>query len=175
MVAPVEITVEDISSVFPRPLEEDEQERAEALIKQAVELIAFEFARRGRDLAEEVETTPWLQVAVLQAVRIMVSRAVLIGENVGRASASSTSGPQSDSITFSQGVGIHWVVWGWTSPFSIFLVCTRVRCRVAWWAGDPVWDALAGSPVRGGCGKATVVLMGWKPDDFGEPVAIKGG
>lgn len=104
----MEIIVEDISSVFPRPLEEDEQERAEALIKQAVELIAFEFARRGRDLAEEVETTPWLQVAVLQAVRIMVSRAVLIGENVGHASASSTSGPQSDSITFSQGVGIHW-------------------------------------------------------------------
>ena len=38
----------------------------------------------------------------------MVSQAVLIGDNVGRASVSSTTGPQSDSVSYSQGVGIHW-------------------------------------------------------------------
>ncbi|OFK66653.1 hypothetical protein HMPREF2806_09530 [Corynebacterium sp. HMSC076G08] len=104
----MEVTVDDILSVFPRPLTEDEKKRAEGLIAQALELIVMEFARRGRDLTSEIEAEPWRAVAVKQAVRIMVSQAVLIGDNVGRASASSTTGPQSDSVSYSQGVGIHW-------------------------------------------------------------------
>lgn len=104
----MEVTVDDILSVFPRPLTEDEQKRAQGLIAQALELIVMEFARRGRDLTAEIATEPWRAVAVKQAVRIMVSQAVLIGDNVGRASASSTTGPQSDSVSYSQGVGIHW-------------------------------------------------------------------
>ena len=104
----MEVTVDDILSVFPRPLTADERKRAEGLIAQALELIVMEFARRGRDLTSEIEAEPWRAVAVKQAGRIMVSQAVLIGDNVGRASASSTTGPQSDSVSYSQGVGIHW-------------------------------------------------------------------
>lgn len=102
------VTIDDISSVFPRVLMDDETDLAEALIDQSLELIAMEFARRNRNLDHELDTSPWLKAAVKQSVRVMVSRAVLIGESVGQAGASSTTGPQSDSVTWSQGVGIHW-------------------------------------------------------------------
>lgn len=104
----MEITVDDVANVLPRALTEGERERAEALIEQAVALISLEFARRGRSLVGELESVEWLPAAVLQAVRVMVSQAVLVGEDVGRASVSSTTGPQSDSITYSQGVKLQW-------------------------------------------------------------------
>lgn len=102
------ISVDDLIGVFPRALTDEEKKRAEALIVQALTLIELEFARRGRDLPSELGSTSWLSLAVKHAVLIMVSQAVLVGENIGRASVSSTTGPQSDSISFSQGVGIHW-------------------------------------------------------------------
>lgn len=102
------IAVEDVTEVFPRPLLEEEETRVAALITQSLELIDLEFARRSRVLAVEVVKFPWLQTAVKQAVRVMVSQAVLIGDNVGRASAASTTGPQSDQVTWSQGIPIHW-------------------------------------------------------------------
>lgn len=102
------VDIDDVSSVFPRELMDDETKLAEALIKQALELIGMEFARRNRNLDRELATTLWLKSAVKHAVQVMVSRAVLIGENVGQAGASSTTGPQSDSVTWSQGAGIHW-------------------------------------------------------------------
>ncbi|MGV3159855.1 Gp19/Gp15/Gp42 family protein [Corynebacterium sp. 32222D000AT] len=102
------ISVDDVADVFPRPLLDEERSRVEALIDQSYELIELEFARRGRDFQHEVAGSRWLQLAAKQAVRIMVSQAVLIGDNVGRSSVSSTTGPQSDSVSYSQGVGIHW-------------------------------------------------------------------
>ena len=102
------VTMQDIEAVFPRPLLAEEKGRAESLIEQALELVELEFARRGRSLEESIERSPWVALAVKQAVRVMVSQAVLVGDNVGQASASSTTGPQSDSITWSQGVPIHW-------------------------------------------------------------------
>lgn len=104
----MEITTEDITDIFPRPLTEEETTRAGKLVEQSIELIRMAFSRRNRNLAKELEQYEWLPAAIRQAVRIMVSQAVLIGENIGQASASSTTGPQSDSITWSQGVGIHW-------------------------------------------------------------------
>lgn len=104
----MEITVDDVAGVFPRPLLDEERTRMSALIEQSLELIELEFARRGRDFNREVASSRLLQLAVKQAVRAMVSQAVLVGSNVGVASASSTTGPQSDSVTYSQGVGIHW-------------------------------------------------------------------
>lgn len=104
----MDVSVDDIANVFPRPLMDDEKRHAENLLAQALELIEMEFARRRIDLSHALVDSPWLQVAIKQAARIMVARAVLIGENVGQSAASSTTGPQSDSITFSQGIGIHW-------------------------------------------------------------------
>ncbi|WP_018024089.1 Gp19/Gp15/Gp42 family protein [Corynebacterium ulceribovis] len=104
----MEVTASDVESVFPRPLLDEERERMSALISQSLELITLEFARRGRDFAAELQHVPWLPMAVRQAVRIMVSQAVLVGENVGRMSVASTTGQESDSITFSQGIGFHW-------------------------------------------------------------------
>ena len=104
----MEVSVEDVVDVFPRPLLDEERKRLAALITQAYELIELEFARRGRDFRQEVANSRLLQLAVKQAVRVMVSQAVLVGDNVGRASVSSTTGPQSDSVSYSQGVGIHW-------------------------------------------------------------------
>lgn len=104
----MEITVDDVAGVFPRSLLDEERARMQNLIEQSLELIELEFARRGRDFNREVTSSRLLQLAAKQAVRAMVSQAVLIGGNVGVASASSTTGPQSDSVTYSQGVGIHW-------------------------------------------------------------------
>lgn len=106
MIEPV--SVEDLAAIFPRPLELDEQSRAENLIVAADDRIREAFERRGRDLDREAIRTPWLARTYRRVVREMVSAAILIGEDVGRASASSTTGPQSDSVTWSQGIPISW-------------------------------------------------------------------
>ena len=102
------VTLDDIEKLFPRPLEPEEKARAEGLIERALDLIDLEFMRSGRDLEAELLARRDVPIAVRQAVTEMVSRAIHIGESEGRASASSTTGPQSDSITFSQGIGIRW-------------------------------------------------------------------
>lgn len=102
------ITVEDISAVFPRSLEPDEEHRAEGLIQAALDLIEEAFLRHGRDFHQEATDSRLMQLTVKRVVREMISEAIHVGENVGRQSASSTTGPQSDSVTWSQGVGIHW-------------------------------------------------------------------
>lgn len=103
-----EVTLEDIEKLFPRPLETDEQVRAEGLIDRSLELIDLEFMRRGRDLEAEILSRRDIPIAVKQAVTEMVSRAIHIGDSEGHASASSATGQESDSVTFSQGIGIHW-------------------------------------------------------------------
>ena len=104
----ITITTNDVAGILPRTLTDDETTRMGNLIERAVELIDMEFGRRGRDLEAEIAAKPWLATAVKQAVLVMVSKAVLIGEDIGRASVSSTTGPQSDSISYSQGIGIQW-------------------------------------------------------------------
>lgn len=104
----ITITTNGVAGILPRTLTDDETTRMGNLIERAVELIDMEFGRRGRDLEAEIAAKPWLATAVKQAVLVMVSKAVLIGEDIGRASVSSTTGPQSDSISYSQGIGIQW-------------------------------------------------------------------
>lgn len=100
--------LEQVEALFPRPLEPDETTRAEALVKQAHDLIDLEFMRRGRDLIVELAVRRDVQISVKQAIIEMVSRAVHVGESEGRASVTSTTGQESDSITWSQGIGIRW-------------------------------------------------------------------
>lgn len=102
------ITLEDVMGIFPRELLPEEEDRTLKLIERALDLIELEFIRAGRDLRMEMISRRDVQIAVLQAVTEMVSRAVLIGENAGRASVTSTTGSESDSVTFSQGIGIQW-------------------------------------------------------------------
>lgn len=104
----VTITTDEVAGILPRTLTDDETTRMGKLIERAVELIDMEFGRRGRDLEAEIAAKTWIATAVKQAVLVMVSKAVLIGEDIGRASVSSTTGPQSDSISYSQGIGIQW-------------------------------------------------------------------
>ena len=104
----------EIKAIFPRPLLAEEVTRAEALAQRALRLIELEFARRGRDLAQSLAVTPWLAAAVDEAIIRMVNQAVIIGDQVGRASASSATGTESDSVTWSQGIGIHWGMVGIT-------------------------------------------------------------
>lgn len=104
----MDITLDDITGIFPRQLDADETTRAKNLITAAEELLEEEFLRAGRDYREELLTDRLLQLSAKRVIRGMVSEAIHIGDNVGRASASSTTGPQSDSVTWSQGVGIHW-------------------------------------------------------------------
>lgn len=102
------VVLSDITAIFPRPLDPDEETRAGNLIEAALDLIEEAFLRQGRDFHAEVRSSRLLQLTVKRVVREMISEAIHVGENVGRASASSTTGPQSDSVTWSQGIGIHW-------------------------------------------------------------------
>ena len=104
----MEMTVAEIGSRLPRPLSEDERPRMEALIDDAVEYLEVEFQKCGRSLDAALARTPWLESVVRRVIREMVSAAVLIGPNVGVRSASSTTGPQSDSITFADVDSVGW-------------------------------------------------------------------
>ncbi len=104
----MEIKVSEIEARLPRPLASDEKPRMEALITDALEYLEVEFQRCGRTLADALERTPWLEAVVRRVVRDMVSAAVLVGPNVGMRSASSTTGPQSDSITFADVDSVGW-------------------------------------------------------------------
>lgn len=94
------ITLDEIAAVLPNGLEDDQHDRVQRLIDLAEEEIELAFARRGRDFSAELATTPWLETAARRAIREMVAAAVVIGPNAGVRSVSSTTGPQSDSITY---------------------------------------------------------------------------
>lgn len=100
--------LEQVEALFPRPLEPDETTRAEALVQRAFDLIDLEFMRHGRNLDTELLVRRDVKISVGQAITEMVSRAILVGESEGRASVTSTTGQESDSITWSQGIGIRW-------------------------------------------------------------------
>lgn len=103
------VTVRDVESRFPRELEDFERSRLAVLLHDAEDLIRVAFARVGRDLDAELETgVLWLPSAVRRVIREMVSSAVGVGLNVGVRSVTSTSGPQSDSITFAEVGSAAW-------------------------------------------------------------------
>lgn len=97
-----------VASRLPRQLSTDEKDRLEVLIQDAVELIDVAFAKAGRSFAAELDSVPWLAPAARRAVLEMVSASVLVGGNAGVRSVSSTTGPQSDSITFSDVDSVSW-------------------------------------------------------------------
>lgn len=104
----MEIDLEGLKARFPRALLPEEEARLKFLVEDAVDLIRMEFARRARDVDREVAETPWLRSAVNAAVRQMVNAAILVGQHVGVRSVSSTTGPQSDSITYADVDAASW-------------------------------------------------------------------
>ncbi|MCG7268252.1 Gp19/Gp15/Gp42 family protein [Corynebacterium sp. ACRQJ] len=104
----LEIDAEYVADRLPRELTEDEMERLGVLIDDAVELIEVAFLRAGRDFHAELETVPWLESAARRVVLEMVSAATMVGSNAGMRSVSSTTGPQSDSVTFSDVESVSW-------------------------------------------------------------------
>lgn len=97
-----------VASRLPRPLSEPEKDRVAVLIDDAVEVIDMAFAKVGRSFALELESVPWLESAARRAVLEMVSASVLVGGHTGVRSVSSTTGPQSDSITFADVGSVSW-------------------------------------------------------------------
>lgn len=92
------ITADEIAGVLPVALDPAQMAKVKTLIGLAEEEIELAFARRSRDFHAELATTSWLETAARRAVREMVGAAIIIGPNVGVKRASSTTGPQSDSV-----------------------------------------------------------------------------
>ena len=97
-----------VADRLPRELTDAETKRLQVLIDDAVELIDVAFMQVGRDFDEELVTVPWLESAARRAVLEMVSAATLVGGNAGMRSISSTTGPQSDSVTFADVDSVSW-------------------------------------------------------------------
>ena len=96
----LEIDAKYVAERLPQPLTDEEMQRLDVLIDDAVELLEIEFLRCGRDFDRELETVPWLGSVARRVVREMVSAAILVGPNAGVRSVSSTTGQESDSITY---------------------------------------------------------------------------
>ncbi|PRQ10629.1 hypothetical protein C1Y63_10570 [Corynebacterium sp. 13CS0277] len=96
------VELADVEERLPRPLFDEERPRVETLIKDAEARVRVAFSRRGRDLDRELETRAgdWLKPTVEWVLIDMVAAAVLVGMNAGVRAVSSTTGPQSDSLTY---------------------------------------------------------------------------
>lgn len=97
-----------VADRLPRELTDAETKRLHVLIDDAVELIDVAFMQAGRDFDAELVTVPWLESAARRAVLEMASAATLVGGNAGMRSISSTTGPQSDSVTFADVDSVSW-------------------------------------------------------------------
>ena len=95
-----QVTAQDIGARLKLRFFDEDLAQVELLLADAVELVTDEFARAGRDLDREVAAAPWLGNAVRRAIREMVAAAITVGGNAGVRSTSSTTGPQADSITY---------------------------------------------------------------------------
>lgn len=94
------VSFEDVNARLDVPLEEAARPRVEVLIEDAVAIVRTAFLKCGRDFDAELERVAWLADEAGRVVREMVSAAILVGPNAGVRSVSSTTGPQSDSITY---------------------------------------------------------------------------
>ena len=94
------VSFDEVNARLDVPLDVTARPRVELLIQDAVQQIRTAFLKCGRDFDAELNTVPWLEVEAQRVVREMVSAAILVGPNAGVRSVSSTTGPQSDSITY---------------------------------------------------------------------------
>lgn len=94
------VTFDDVvSRLDPRPPAETKS-RVEVLIGDAEQEIRVAFLKAGRDFDAELVTVPWLRPEAEKIIREMVSAAVIIGPNAGVRTVASSTGQESDSITY---------------------------------------------------------------------------
>lgn len=96
----LDITAIDVADRIPVPVTEEQLAFIEVRVQDSIDLIREAFLRRGRDFDRELETVPWLRLAATRVVREMVAAAVVVGAHAGVRSVSSTTGPQADSVTY---------------------------------------------------------------------------
>lgn len=96
----LDIDAEYVAERLPQSLTDEEMKRLGVFIGDAVDLIEVEFMRCGRDFDQELEMVPWLGSVARRVVREMVSAAFLVGPNAGVRSVSSSTGQESDSVTY---------------------------------------------------------------------------
>lgn len=94
------VTFEDVvSRLDPRPPDET-QGRVDLLISDAEQAIRTAFLKAGRDLDAELVTVPWMRPEVERVIREMVAAAIIIGPNAGVRTVASSTGQESDTITY---------------------------------------------------------------------------
>lgn len=94
------ITAEDVvARLDPQP-DVDSYPRIEILIEDAERKIRTAFSKAGRSFDAALEVVPWLRDEAEDVIRDMVSAAILIGGNAGIRTVTSTTGQESDSITY---------------------------------------------------------------------------
>ena len=94
------VTVDDVVSRLdprPDPLTHD---RIQLLIGDAEDKIRRAFLKAGRDFDAALVTSRWLEPEAEDVIREMVSAAIIIGPNAGVRTATSSTGQESDSITY---------------------------------------------------------------------------
>lgn len=99
------VSAKDVAARMPRMLDPEEHQRLELFLQDAEDYIRNEFLKRGRDFDAELVSVPWLRFSATRVIREMVAAAIMVGGNTGVRTLTSTTGPQSDSITFAQ-VGV---------------------------------------------------------------------
>lgn len=94
------VTVADVvARLDPRPGEET-YPRIEILIDDAERKIRTAFLKANRDFDAALIAVPWLRDEAVDVIREMVSAAIIIGPNAGIRTVSSTTGSESDSVTY---------------------------------------------------------------------------
>ena len=101
------ITPKDVTNSVPSLAEEDPK-NLQVWIDNAITEIEVAFARRDRDFYHELGTVKWLAPVARRVVRDMVSAVALVGPNAGVRSVSSTTGQESDSITYTDVDSVSW-------------------------------------------------------------------
>lgn len=91
------VRVDDL--LFPRELTKFEEKLAERLLEHAENMLRAEYGRCGMNFDADAQVD-WKLFNIKRVIGEMVSAALLVGASRGMRSGSSTSGPQSDSVTW---------------------------------------------------------------------------
>lgn len=94
------VTVDDVvSRLDPQP-DPSTHERIQILIEDAEKKIRTAFLKAGRNFDTALGTVAWLEGEAEDVIREMVSAAIIIGPNAGIRTVASTTGQESDTVTY---------------------------------------------------------------------------
>lgn len=94
------VTVEDVvARLDPQP-DPSTHDRIGILIDDAEDKVRRAFLKAGRDFDASLMSVPWLEGEAEDVIREMVSAAIIIGPNAGIRTVASSTGQESDTITY---------------------------------------------------------------------------